>query len=929
MTSESQLEQSLLSRLHSLGWEPVSLPNEVALLRNLKSRLEIQNSITLTDEEFGRVLNHLDKGSVFERAQTLRDRFRLVRIGQEPAWIGFLNQEHWCRNQYQVASQISLTGNRENRYDVTLLINGFPLCQIELKRPGVELKQAFNQINRYQRDSFAAARGLFLYTQIFVISNGVNTRYFSNNRNQSFKQTFTWSDAANVAINRLEPFTDIFLDKCQISKMISRYIVLHGVDKSLMILRPYQYFAAERILDQVKAGRSDGYIWHTTGSGKTLTSFKAAQNILTLPKIRKVLFVVDRADLNYQTIQEFNNFRKGSVDATEDTRMLVSQLRDDKTKLVITTIQKLNAAISNQRHVAALEKIRDDRVVLIFDECHRSQFGETHQRIKGFFRNNQMFGFTGTPIFRENAVGMRGTRDLFGERLHEYIITDAIRDENVLRFSVEYLNNPLPGGADLRDYEAHPDRIRAVVDWIIDNHGRKTRGRRFGSIFAISSVDTLCSYYDELQRRLIAGEHDLSVATIFTYAPNEDDPDATDLIPDTDFPGDTAGGPKRDRLARYVKDYNTLFGTNESVRDGAGFYSYYQSLAKRMKARDRQDFSQEQGIDILLVVNMFLTGFDVKTLNTLYVDKNLRHHGLIQAFSRTNRTLGEEKSQGNIVCFRDLKVNTDAAIALFADPNASEVVLIGSYEDHLEKYRMAYIRLKSLVQTPDDVDLLPDEEAQAAFVRVFRDILRLGNVLSTFSEYSDEDLSSDPQEMQEYKSKYLDLAGKNSGGREGGNPGPLEEIYFELELLRTDEINLTYILNLLGPAGRIDQDDMRRRALDLISSEIGLREKRPYLEEFLNQVLPALAEGSDIREAFDAFWVRKRREIADQICKDEDLDAEKFDALIAQAHFSGKFPISDEICDALVKKPGIMMRQEIVVRVSSKLKHLMEVFDDQ
>ncbi|MEO3479887.1 type I restriction endonuclease subunit R [Phaeobacter sp. CAU 1743] len=634
--SEAQLESCLVTRLQGLGWAPVRLADEASLYANLRAQLDAHNGITMTDAEFTRVLNHLDKGGVFDRAETLRGKFRLDRDEGDPVWIEFLNTEHWCRNRYQVATQIGIEGRRKNRYDVTLLINGLPLCQVELKRRGVELKAAFHQINRYQRDSFRAARGLFQYVQVFVISNGVNTRYYANNRHQSFKQTFSWATPDNMPMNRLGDFADAFLEKCHLSKMISKYVVLHQSDKILMVLRSYQYYAAERIQERVEQGRKNGYIWHTTGSGKTLTSFKAAQNLIALPKVDKVVFVVDRADLDYQTTKEFNHFQPGSVDGTDNTRQLVTQLADPNTKLVITTIQKLNTAISRDLYGPRLEHLKRGRVVFIFDECHRSQFGETHRRIRAFFERAQLFGFTGTPILKENAVGKRTTKDLFDERLHDYVITDAIRDENVLRFSVEYLGQTsapvTPTGDEKVDRKAqaerdralesrafydHPDRIDRVTDWIIENHDRKTRGRQFGAVFAVSSVDALCAYYDLFEAKRQDGRHDLKIATIFTYAANEEDPDADGMIPDTEFPADGAGAdnPKRDKLMGYVEAYNALYGVNETVRDGKGFYSYYRALAKRMKARDRKDFTPDQGIDILLVVNMFLTGFDAKTLN--------------------------------------------------------------------------------------------------------------------------------------------------------------------------------------------------------------------------------------------------------------------------------------------------------------------------
>lgn len=958
--SEAQLETELVTRLQGLGWAPVRLPDEATLYANLRAQLDAHNGITMTNAEFARVLNHLDKGGVFDRAETLRGKFRLDRDEGDPVWIEFLNTEHWCRNRYQVATQIGIEGRRKNRYDVTLLINGLPLCQVELKRRGVELKAAFHQINRYQRDSFRAARGLFQYVQVFVISNGVNTRYYANNRHQSFKQTFSWATPDNMPMNRLGDFADAFLEKCHLSKMISKYVVLHQSDKILMVLRSYQYYAAERIQERVEQGRKNGYVWHTTGSGKTLTSFKAAQNLIALPKVDKVVFVVDRADLDYQTTKEFNHFQPGSVDGTDNTRQLVTQLADPNTKLVITTIQKLNTAISGDLYGPRLEHLKRGRVVFIFDECHRSQFGDTHRRIRGFFERCQLFGFTGTPILEENAIGKRTTKDLFDERLHDYVITDAIRDENVLRFSVEYLGQtsapaPLSGDKkadrkaqadrdrllESRAFYDHPDRIDRVTDWIIENHDRKTRGRQFGSIFAVSSVDALCAYYEVLEAKRRAGAHDLKIATIFTYAANEEDPDANGLIPDTEFPADGAGAdnPKRDKLMRYVDAYNALYGVNESVRDGKGFYSYYRALAKRMKARDRKGFTPDQGIDILLVVNMFLTGFDAKTLNTLYVDKNLRYHGLIQAFSRTNRTLGQVKSQGNIVCFRDLKENTDEAITLFANRDASEVVLIGSYEEHLAQYEEALRALHAITPTPDDVDGLPDEEAQAAFARAFRELMRVRNVLGTFSEFNPTDLPSDPQEYEDFKSKYLDLSqkGDKTGGEGEAGDDPLAGIDFELELLRRDEINVSYILALLlslktteeteGRASRKAQAQ-RQRVVDLIASEIGLRNKRPYLQEFLNEVMPNLPPDADLRKEFDSFWAGKRAGAFAEFCAAEKLDPDGLQKLIGETLFTGKRPLQDRVMSIMTEKPGILRRRSAVERVIEGMERIVDTFDE-
>ena len=961
--TEAQLEAALIERLAGMGWAPVILPNEAALWANLRAELGAHNQTSFSEAEFALIRHHLEAGGPFEKAKTLRDRFHLERDDGSSLYVEFFNSEFWCRNRYQVATQIGIEGRRKNRYDVTLLVNGLPLAQVELKRRGVELKAAFNQINRYRRDSFQAAGGLFQYVQVFVVSNGVNTRFYANNRRQTFKQTFAWADRDNQPINRLDAFADIFLEKCQLSKMIARYVVSHESDKVMMILRSYQYYAAEAITERVQKGRTNGYIWHTTGSGKTLTSFKAAQNLVAIPKVEKVVFVVDRADLDYQTTKEFNHFVPGSVDGTDNTRELVAQMNDPTRKLVITTIQKLNTAVSGGRFAHAMEGIREGRVVFIFDECHRSQFGDAHRRIRAFFPSAQMFGFTGTPIFADNAVGMRTTRDLFDECLHRYVVTDAIRDENVLRFSVEYLGPQRPeieaSGDEEQDrrrreqrdrlltsaeFYDRPERIAAVTDWIVENHDRKTRSRQFGAIMAVSSVDALIAYYAAFEAARHAGRHDLKVSTIFTYAANEDDPEADGLIPDTRFPEGAPSPdqiPKRDALAGFVKDYNARFGANETVADGRGFYAYYKALAKRMKDRDRTPFDPAQGVDILLVVNMFLTGFDAKTVNTLYVDKNLRYHGLIQAFSRTNRVLGAEKSHGNIVCFRDLKERTDEAIALFADRNAREVVLMGTYEEHLARFSAALVTLKAIVATPDDVDGLPDEESKAAFVRAFRDLIRIRNVLASFSEFEPAALPIAPQEFEDYKSKYLDLAQGMTGPGEGGEgegpaPSPLEGIDFELELIRRDEINVAYILSLLaslnevadgGGAGSARAATQRRRIFEILAAEPSLRNKRDLVERFIDQRMPMLGPDDDVRAAFANFWNIERAEAYAHLSARENLDPAGVEKLVRSIVFTGKRPLADAVVETMRQKPGILARRSAIERIVAGIEAIIATFD--
>lgn len=954
--TEAQLEESLVQRLTGLGYERAHIATSEDLLANLKRQLEKHNAITLSAAEFERVLNHLDKGNVFDRAHRLRDRYALARDDGTTSWIEFLNTQEWCRNEYQVTHQIAQEGSYKNRYDVTLLVNGLPLVQIELKRRGLEMKEAFNQINRYQRHSFWTARGLFNYVQIFVISNGVNTKYYANQRKQSFKQTFFWAKPDNSIITHLDEFADAFLEKCHVSKMISRYTVLQETDRVLMILRPYQYYAVEAIVEQVKASRKNGYIWHTTGSGKTLTSFKAAQILTQLPKVAKVVFVVDRADLDYQTTREFNHFAKGSVDGTNNTNALVKQFADDSNKLIVTTIQKLNNAISAAKHEKAMEALKESRIVFIFDECHRSQFGETHKRITGFFSKAQMFGFTGTPIFADNAsrndLGKRTTKDLFGEQLHQYVITDAIRDQNVLKFSVEYwgklkrkdgsLIDEKVTGIDTKEFFDNPDRTDQIVKWIIANHGRKTHGKDFTAIMAVSSVDMLIQYYEQFAARRAAGEHDLRIATIFSYGTNEDDKDADGLIGEPDFNlgrETPANRHSREKLEAFMADYSKQFGTPFSTKQQDGFYNYYKDIGRRIKARDKEGFDDKDRIDILLVVNMFLTGFDAKKVNTFYVDKNLRYHGLIQAYSRTNRILSEVKSQGNIVSFRNLKDNTDEAIKLFSNKNANETILIEPYEDYVKEFNKGVKTLKAVAPKVASVDALESEVEELQFIKAFRNLIRIMNVLKSFSQFDWGELWLTEQEFDDYKSKYLDLYDKSRTEKDGDDKASIiEEVDFELELIQRDEINVAYILALLAKLKEAEQSDdaaengsyeSRKQAiLDMLGTEMQLRSKRELIEKFISEYLPSVKSADDVEGGFETFWNDEREKGLVQLCKEEGLNRPDVEQMIAAYHFTQRPPLRDQIVSALETKPKILERKSIIERVTRKLLDLIATFDD-
>ena len=948
--SEQELEQNLIQRLTGLGYEPVTISNAAALTANLKTQLEKHNGIKLSDTEFKSILNHLDKGNVFDRAKRLRDKMELSRDDGTTFYLEFLNTEHWCQNQYQVTNQVTQQGNYKNRYDVTLLINGLPLVQIELKRRGLELKEAFNQINRYQRHSYGADNGLFQYVQIFVISNGVNTRYYANNRKQEFKQTFYWADQDNTLITQLEDFTDRFLEKCHVSKMICKYIVLHESDKVLMVLRPYQYYAVEAIIERVKETDKNGYIWHTTGSGKTLTSFKAAQILTQLPKVHKVLFVVDRADLDYQTSREFNYFSPDCVDTTDNTRQLVEQMGGDN-PLIVTTIQKLNTAIKKPRHEAAMENLKDKRIVFIFDECHRSQFGETHRNIIRFFQNAQLFGFTGTPIFAEKNVYVKdglklSTASLFTECLHRYVITNAIADENVLKFSVEYWGKLKRKDGTLitepkldREFFENPERISLIVDWIIANHNRKTHGRKFSAMLCVSNVDSLLTYYEAFKSKQKQGLHDLRVITIFTPSINEEDADANGLIgePDFNISTDTSSrSHSRDKLNEFIADYNQTYQTQHSARDSKAFYTYYKDISKRMKDRDREDFQDRDRADILLVVNMFLTGFDVKKLNTLYVDKNLKYHGLIQAYSRTNRILGELKSQGNIVCFRNLKENTDQAVSLFSDPNANEEIFIEPYEHYIEKFNEGVQELRAIAAVPNDVNKLISEDDQVEFVKAFRNLIRLVNVSKSFTEFGFSDLNMDEQTFEDYKSKYLDIYDKTRSKNDDEKESLVEEVDFELELIQRDDINVAYILKLLANLQRDVKDDatqedyQQKKAsiLELLDKEVQLRSKRDLIEKFIDDRLPTIEPEEKVEKVFQDFWNQERVEAIRQLCLEENLKEEAVKQMIANYTFSGKEPSREIVLSACREKPKLLERKAIFKRVVSQLLDIINKFDD-
>lgn len=943
---EQILENNLVAQLVKLGYKQVVIHDENDLIDNLHKQLEKHNKVQLSQNEFKQILNFINKGNIFERAKILRDRVPYTNDKGETKTIELINQIHWCQNEFQVTQQIAMDGTHKNRYDVTILINGLPLVQIELKRRGLELKEAFNQTNRYERHSYWAGHGLFQFVQIFLISNGVNTKYYANSpiKARSFKQTFYWADEKNRLITQLAAFSELFLEPCHISKMITKYIVLNESQRILMVLRPYQFYAVEAIIDRVKTTTKYGYIWHTTGSGKTLTSFKAAQILTNLPQVHKVVFVVDRKDLDYQTTKEFNSFSKGSIDGTNNTNALVDQLSGDN-KLIVTTIQKLNTAISKSRYLGKMESLKDKRVVFIFDECHRSQFGKTHEDIKKFFNNCQMFGFTGTPIFEKNAgtneYGKRTTGMLFGDRLHKYVITDAIRDENVLKFSVEYIRT-FKKKDDILDIEVEaideaevmeaPQRLNNITEYIIANHNRKTHSKEFTAILCVSSVPVLIEYFKLFIQKQQEGKHNLRLATIFSYQANEEDKDAIGFVEDDEFFEENtinmAAEPRiqynsqhsRDELENFIQHYNKQFGTNFTNKDSQSFYNYYNDIAKRVKHKQ---------VDILVVVNMFLTGFDSKYLNTLYVDKNLKYHGLIQAYSRTNRILNEVKSQGNIVCFRNLKDATDEAITLFSNINAKDEIIMQPYDSYIGKFNQAFIELLKITPTVNSVNDLRSEDEELEFIKAFRELMRLKNVLSTFTEFSFDDLSMQEQAFEDYKSKYLDLYDKVKAHGQKEKVSILNDIDFELELIHRDEINVSYILKLLAKLKDTlpeDQEKQTKAIMELLSGDAQLRSKRELIEKFIQENLPFIEDSDNISEAFEVFWDKERKTALEQLSQEENLNNSKFQEVVGKYLFTEKKPLRDDIISIMNARPSLKERGSAAERVINKMLNFVETF---
>lgn len=950
--SEYQLENELIAQLQGLGYATVKIKDESQLLSNLKTQIERANGLPqLSETEWKQVISFLNTGTVFERAKNLRDQFPVKFDDGSSKHIFFLSDDS-SKNVYQVTNQITVDhrdfNGRTSRFDVTLLVNGLPLVQIELKQRGMEIAEAFNQTQRYIREAYWAGQGLFGFIQLFIISNGANTRYYSNGTT-GIEFAFPWADVANKHINEIVDFADAFLNHNHLTDMLSQYMVMLETSKSLMVLRPYQIYAVQKIIAHVQNSEQNGYIWHTTGSGKTLTSFKASQLIMKMPDVEKVLFVVDRNDLDTQTSREFNAFKAESVDSTDSTHTLVKQLDQRHDKLIVTTIQKLNRAISTDRYLEHINYLKDKKVVFIFDECHRSQFGDTHQNIKKFFRNAQMFGFTGTPIFEENSqskAGLKLTTDyLFNHCLHQYVIVDAIRDRNVLQFQIDYrgkytakgMQNNLDydedvEGIDTKELYDNPQRLEMIARYIVETHDTKTKNREFTAMFCVSSVDTLMQYYelfekvqaekqqqDEAEGRLFKP---LTIATIFSYGANEavENNDQNGLIQEesTDAPSQINQS-SRDKLDRYIANYNAQFGTN--YNSGDGFYAYYRDIADRVKKKQ---------IDILLVVNMFLTGFDSKPLNTLYVDKNLKYHGLIQAFSRTNRVYNDKKPFGNIISFRNLKRATDEALALFSNKEARKTVLVPSFDEIKQDYEQAVEKLFVITADYQAVDDLLTEDEQLEFIKAFREVMRYNAQLQTFIEYDQDDTKLDKQHFANFASKYADLCRAIRKTTKKEKVSVLDDVDFQLDLLHSDRINVGYILTLLQMAVNAETDEQRKKyeaqVHDLIGSDISLHDKQDLIQKFIEENMPKMINGQSVQVAFAQFWDAEKEQAYQHFCEQENLKPEVMKQVLDNYEFNKRLPRKEEMKELPNYKVKLFERDNVLSSLLIKTRQLIERF---
>lgn len=939
--SESSLECELIQDLVSQGYEyrpDISTPE--ALLANVRMNIQELNDIEFTDKEWLRfVEEYLDKpgDTLIDKTRKIHDNhiYDFVFDDGHIKNIYLADKQNIARNKVQVINQFEQTGIQENRYDVTILVNGLPLVQVELKRRGVAIREAFNQVHRYSKESFNCDNSLFKYIQVFVISNGTDSRYFANtverNKN-SFDFTMNWAKADNAIIKDLKDFTGTFFQKNTLLNVIFTYSVFDA-NNTLLIMRPYQIAATERMLWKIRSAyhakkwsttEGGGYVWHTTGSGKTLTSFKAARLATQLDFIDKVFFVVDRKDLDYQTMKEYQRFSPDSVNGSESTAGLKRNIEKEDNRIIVTTIQKLNNLMKSEDNLPVYQK----QVVFIFDECHRSQFGEAQKHLKKKFKKYYQFGFTGTPIFPKNANGSETTASVFGRELHSYVITDAIRDEKVLKFKVDY-NNVRPRFKDIEtelDEQKlsaaennkallHPARINEISQYILQNFRIKTHrnqgdNKGFNAMFAVSSVDAAKCYYDELNRLQEGSEKPLKIATIFSFAANEEQSAIGEIL-DENFEPSAMDLSAKEFLAKAINDYNAMFGTSYGI-DSKDFQNYYRDLAKRVKSKE---------IDLLVVVGMFLTGFDAPTLNTLFVDKNLRFHGLIQAFSRTNRIYDSTKTFGNIVTFRDLEQPTIDAITLFGDENTANFVLEKSYNEYLEGFkdiasgeaRKGYVEIvKELSVKFPDTDNIVTEQDKKEFVKLFGEYLRVENILQNYDEFTilkdfqsvdinnheaietfkeehfvtDDDIAQmqkvempSDRMIQDYKSTYNDIRDWLRRERDGKKPEKSrinwDDVTFEIDLLKSQEINLDYILELVFEhnAKKMDKASLIDEIRRTIRSSVGNRAKESLIVDFINDTdLDSIGDKTEIIKAFFEYAQTQQRKEAAELITSESLN---------------------------------------------------------
>lgn len=939
--SEAALENEFIQDLRSLGYEYLpSLKTPDELLSNVRIQIQTLNNVIFTDEEWGRfVEEYLDKvgETLVEKTRKVQDNhiYDFVFDDGHIKNIYLVDKKNIARNKVQVINQFEQTGSQVNRYDVTILVNGLPFVQVELKKRGVAIREAFNQVHRYSKESFNSDSSLFKYIQLFVISNGTDSRYFANtvqrNKN-SFDFTMNWAKADNTLIKDLKDFTATFFQKNTLLNIILTYSVF-DVNDTLLVMRPYQIAATERMLWKIRSSynaknwstlESGGYVWHTTGSGKTLTSFKAARLATQLEFIDKVFFVVDRKDLDYQTMKEYQRFSPGSVNGSESTAGLKRNIDREDNKIIVTTIQKLNNLMKSESGLPIYQK----QVVFIFDEAHRSQFGEAQKNLKKKFKKFYQFGFTGTPIFPENALGAETTASVFGRELHSYVITDAIRDEKVLKFKVDY-NDVRPkfksmeseqdekklSAAENKKALLHPERIREISQYILDNYNIKTHrnqgsGKGFNAMFAVSSVDAARCYYEELNKLQIDAKRPLRIATIFSYTANEEQNAIGEIVDET-FEPSAMDNSSKEFLAKAIADYNLMFGTSFGV-DSKEFQNYYRDLAKRVKSRE---------IDLVIVVGMFLTGFDAPTLNTLFVDKNLRFHGLIQAYSRTNRIFDSTKTFGNIITFRNLEQNTIDAITLFGDRSTRNVVLEKSFKEYLDGFKdtesgeakKGFVDIvKDLEEKFPDVSLIETEADKKEFVKLFGEYLRVENILQNYDEFtylkelqkidiedkdaleafkethfiSEDDLKKmleiqmlSDRRIQDYKSTYNDIRDWLRIEREGDKPEKSkinwDDVVFEIDLLKSQEINLDYILELIFEHNKKEQDkpSIIEEVRKTIRASVGNRAKESLIVEFINDTdLDSIKDKTDIIEQFIKYAQSKQQEEVNQLIEGENLN---------------------------------------------------------